>query len=306
MAIYPYGSTQTFGNSMGGGMTIVDLSQLSGQQLGQQGISSTSNPGSNPYAPTSSASSSTSLQNGATSSGGFNFGGAPLIPGREATPSYTPYNYSSAATDYPTYLKNLGENMSQSSFQNQVNQGIRLGNSAQGYMHAQDGLNQNRLGYMATAGQQQMAVEKQLADENERRNQLLYGNFNSNITQRGQDIGGMASFYNSQARAASGGGSGWSSSGSSSSSPTSGGPTGTYQSIGGTMTGSVPGYTDIYGNRNSSPNFSSQYMPIGVAAGSGTGWTGGSGSSTNNLPAYMGGTGSNPDFSWLNLYGGTD
>lgn len=116
------------------------------------------------------------------------------LPPRISDPGLNPYNYSTEAQSYPTYMRNLGENNAQRAYQTEVNQGGRLGNSSQSYMHAQDNLNNSRLNYMGQAGQAQMGMEGQLAAQNQLNNQNKLNVFGGNITQRGQDIGYMSSF----------------------------------------------------------------------------------------------------------------
>lgn len=210
-------------------------------------------------------------------SGGGALGDYPLMPDRVSAPNYSNYNYSSDATNYPTFMKNLGENNAQNAFQNQVNSGIRLGNSGQSFMHAQDQMNNSRLGYMNQAGQAQMTVEQTLAAENERRNQLQQNAFGINAGQRGDEIRGLAAFYNARARAQS---SGWNTTGGSWSAagPTSGNSTVTLG--GGTRSPAPTNYTDIYGNRDSYSGFSSQNIPATIAnGGNSVGWSGYAGSS---------------------------
>lgn len=115
---------------------------------------------------------------------------------KDALPSMGQFSYSDSAINYPTYMRNLGENMAQQKFQTGVNQGLRLGNSVQGYMKALGNRNNERLGYMSSAGQQDLYAQKHQADELQRRNQLALEGYGL-LTQR----------YNMN----KGGGAGWSS-----------------------------------------------------------------------------------------------
>ncbi len=165
--------------------SITNLGGLSYDQLGGMGITNLANPGVNPWAPVPAGSSSSS----STSSWGTPGTGGGSLPPREAAPTITPFNYSSSATSYPTYMRNLGEQNANRQFESQVNQGIKLGNSVQGYSHAMDNFNNNRLNYMSQAGAADMSVQGQLAAQNQLNNQNALALYGMNVNQRGQDTG---------------------------------------------------------------------------------------------------------------------
>ena len=154
-------------------------------------------------------------------------GGAASI----AAPTSSQYQYNNP---YPTYMRNIGENQAQQRFQTAVNQGIRLGNAPQAYQAAMDARNQNRLQYMAQAGQAQFGIDQaqaaaldayqrnvaqlyatqvqQKAAEDARKQQelatlvsqrgqdlgYLSNIYGGDVSQRGQDIGLMGSVYGQQ------------------------------------------------------------------------------------------------------------
>lgn len=138
-----------------------------------------------------------SMSSGSMSGGG---GGVPQIP----SPNLGSFQYSSEAQNYPTWMRNMGENQAQQAFQQQVNSGIRLGSAAQGYQHAMDNRNQSRLAYSAAAGQNALTVQQALALEQQRRNDEALRMFGIQVGQRGQDM----SYQESMMRAMSGGGGG--------------------------------------------------------------------------------------------------
>jgi len=104
-----------------------------------------------------------------------------------APPDVSRFNYSVDSQSYPTYLRNLGENTAQQAFQRATNR-IQAGNSAQAFMHAQDDLNNARLGYMAQAGKEELGVQNALADNWNKYNDLLAQIYGTSVTQRGQDV----------------------------------------------------------------------------------------------------------------------
>ncbi len=242
-----------YGANEGGGWS--NLANASYGQLQNWGITNLINPGVNPWAPVpESNSSSSSMQ----TSGGAASGG---LPARETSPTLSPFSYSQNATDYPTYLRNLGEQNANRQFESQVNQGIKLGNSVQGYSHAMDNMNNNRLSYMSQAGAADMAVQKQLADENARRNQQMIDLYGMNINQRGQDIGYSASL--NRANASGGSGRGYISGMNGTPLPRSGDA----------ARNQVTNYTDIYGDR--SYRGPGAYIPMtsGLDLSGGSGWS---------------------------------
>lgn len=136
------------------------------------------------------------------------------LPPSIAPPNLNEYQYSTDSQSYPTYLRNLGENQAQQQFQSQVNS-IGMGNSAQNYQHAQDALNQNRLGYMSQAGQAQLGVDQSMMQARNAYNQMLAQLYGTQVSQRGQDVGYMgdlaranASMGGSRISLGGGGGSG--------------------------------------------------------------------------------------------------
>lgn len=106
---------------------------------------------------------------------------AAAAPSRITYPSETLQYMTGEATNYPTYMRNYGEQLAQKAYQKQMNQGLRAGAASQGYLAAMDALNTARLGYMGTAGQQAYEIAK----AQEEAMTKLYG---LDINQRGQDI----------------------------------------------------------------------------------------------------------------------
>lgn len=131
--------------------------------------------------------------------------GTGSLPARIAAPTLTPFNFSTEAQSYPTYLRNLGEQNAQRAYQASNNR-IGMGNSAQNYAHSLDALNTNRLGYMAQAGQEQLGVDKAKQSESDFMNQMYGDLFKTNVGQRGQDVNYMAALAAAAARSASSGG----------------------------------------------------------------------------------------------------
>ena len=152
---------------------------------------------------------------------------------RLTAPTLTPYQYNTESTSYPTYLRNLGENTAQKGFQRATNR-ISMGNSFQQLQHAQDELNNNRLGYMSQAGQQELAVQNALAAQQDELNKLLTQLYGYDVAQRGQDLDYAGQLANAQAKASessrSSGGGGASLGGGNS----QGGGGGTYKALGST------------------------------------------------------------------------
>lgn len=143
-----------------------------------------------------------STTGGSSSSSTLMGSGGSSIPSI-AAPNVTPFTYSADSQSYPTFLRNLGENTAQQAFQRQTNR-IGAGNSQQNLMHAQDDLNQSRLGYMSQAGQQQLGVDNAMADNWNKYNSLLAQLYGTQVQQRGQDVSYAgqigASSLNNQAR----------------------------------------------------------------------------------------------------------
>lgn len=150
----------------------MEANRQSAAQLQQQLSQQVQNPWMYNYGASSSSSSTSS-------------GGAPTpaaAPARISYPSQELQYMKGEALNYPTYLRNLGEQMAQQAYQKQMSQGLRAGYAGQGYLAAQDALNRARLGYMGQAGQQAFDIAK----AQEEAATKLYG---LDIGQRGQDIG---------------------------------------------------------------------------------------------------------------------
>lgn len=111
-----------------------------------------------------------------------------------AAPNLTPFEFSPDTKSYPTYLRNLGENTAQQAFQRATNR-INAGNSQQNLMHAQDALNNSRLGYMSKAGQENLAVDNSMADAWNKYNALLAQLYGYQVQQRGQDVNYAGTAY---------------------------------------------------------------------------------------------------------------
>jgi len=157
-----------------------------------------------------------------------------------AAPTLQNFTYSQGAQQYPWYMRGLGENMAQQAFQQQVNQGARLGASVQGVMAAQDLINRQRLGYMSSAGQQELTVQQALAEEIRRRNDEALRQYQIAMAGRGQELEYQAQMASIAARNAASG-SGTLSAGGQLRAGSSGG--------GGTSRPQAQGtYTDIFGN----------------------------------------------------------
>lgn len=106
-----------------------------------------------------------------------------------ASPALQQAGLSQAAQQYPTYLRNMGENMAQQSYQSQVNQGIRQGNAPNAYLQALNARNQARLGYMTQAGQAQMGVDVAGAGLLNDYQRLLLSRYGIDVGQRESDLG---------------------------------------------------------------------------------------------------------------------
>lgn len=119
----------------------------------------------------------------------------PSAPAQVNRPTVSPFAFSQEATQYPNYIRSLGENQAQESFQNQVNQGIRSGNAAQGYQRALDNRNQTRLSVMGQAGQEQMRVEQSMADTLARHNDQLLNLYGLDLNERAHQLDYIAQLY---------------------------------------------------------------------------------------------------------------
>jgi hypothetical protein len=167
----------------------IQMSSMSGPYAGIK-----YNLGSQPSDFFSSMSSSSSGGSGAAGAGGS----VPSIP-QIAPPNITPFQYNTDSQSYPTYMRNLGENTAQQAFQRATNR-IGAGNSQQNLMHAQDALNQSRLGYMSQAGQQELGVQNSLSDNYNKYLALLAQLYGTQVAQRGQDVSLAGDIYSSNAR----------------------------------------------------------------------------------------------------------
>lgn len=152
------------------------ISRMQGSYLGDPG-SISSNAWANPSG-TSGSSSSMSMT-----------GSSATPPARIPAPGMSQFQGSQEAQAYPTWLRNLGETQAQKSFQTQVNQGIGMGNAAQGYQAAEQARNMARLGYMSQAGKEQLGVDLQQSGYLNDYQKLLSQLYGIDVTQRGQDIG---------------------------------------------------------------------------------------------------------------------
>lgn len=124
----------------------------------------------------------------ASSSGSSGGSSAGSLPASIAPPDLKPFQYSADSQSYPTFLRNLGENAAQQAFQREIN-AAGPGNSVQSLIHAQDRLNNARLGYMSQAGQEELGVQNALAGNQNSYNQLLAQLYGIQVGQRGQDVG---------------------------------------------------------------------------------------------------------------------
>lgn len=238
------------------------------------------------------------------------FFGAYAAPSRVPTPAMGQFQYSQNATSYPDYLRSIGENQAQQQFQSNVAGNVRLGNSAQGYQHAQDLQNQARLGYGAQAGQAQMGVETAQAGLVSARNQENLASFGINAGQRAGDLQYLANMYahrfgpqtQSQILQAGGrSGSGVTNSGGfiglngngETSQSQYGDPSA--PSGGGSFSAYDPNYTGGYGAFPTDPTFSQGGNPLGGSFGQQIGLYGGGG---NVDPSWGGGmmTGTGGDY----------
>lgn len=155
------------------------------------------------------------------------------LPAAITPPDIKPFNYSTESQSGPTYMRNLGENMAQRSFQQATNR-IGMGNSAQNFMHAQDRLNNERLGYMGQAAQQELAIQNAMAAQMSEYQRLLAQLYGTQVAQRGQDVGYAGDLARANATVANSGGGVLRMGGGSSSQQS----TGTYTPMG----GNVPSY----------------------------------------------------------------
>jgi hypothetical protein len=100
----------------------------------------------------------------------------------------------------------MGENQAQQAFQHNVNAGIRMGSSAQGFARAEDARNQARLGYQSQAGQQELGIQQALALEQQRRNDEQLKKYGLDISQRGQNLDYMSNLMRMMSGGGGGGG----------------------------------------------------------------------------------------------------
>lgn len=106
-----------------------------------------------------------------------------------ASPTLQQASLSTAAQNYPTWMRNLGEIQSQDAFQSQVNQGIRQGNAGNAYQNALRQRNTSRLGYMGQAGQAQLGVDTTQAGLLNDYQRMLLQRYGLDIGQRESDLG---------------------------------------------------------------------------------------------------------------------
>jgi len=173
---------------------------------------------------------------GATGSATGSASGSMSIPASNIpAPDMQSFQYTQNQQNYPWYMRGLGENMSQQAYQTAVNQGARLGASVQGVMGAQNLQNQQRLGYMSQAGQQDLQVGQAMATEIQRRNDEALRKYQLELMSRGQDLSYQAQMaaINARSQGASAGG------------QLRSGGSGGGGRVGGTGQGT---YTDIFGN----------------------------------------------------------
>jgi len=122
-------------------------------------------------------------------------GGVPVA--REVAPNVSQFNYSQEAQNYPTYMRNLGEQMAQRQFQTSTNQGISMGNAVGGYRRALADRNMARLQSMGMAGQEQLKAEGAQAQQQNFYQDLLAKIYGLGIAQRGDDLGYLSSLNKS-------------------------------------------------------------------------------------------------------------
>ncbi|MEM4247645.1 MAG: hypothetical protein QXH80_00055 [Candidatus Nanoarchaeia archaeon] len=193
-------------------------------------------------------------------SGFSGFSGIEELPPRITPPTMREFQYTPPATTWPTYMRALGERMAQEEFQKQVASGVRAGSAAQMYQKALQNLHAQRLNYMTQAGQQLLNIQKLLSEEEARRNQEMLDIYRTQVQERGQDIGAMASMYGASMRSGGGGGGGT-------------------ISLGGRLPGYAPGtYTGLGGVSYMTPGFYQTQggWAYGIPGGSGGGSQGGS------------------------------
>lgn len=127
-------------------------------------------------------------------------GGTPgNLPASITPPSISPFNFNTESQQYPTYLRNLGEQQAQKQYQSRLNS-IGMGNAAQNFQHAQDELNLARLGYMSQAGHEELGVQQALQSAQEAYNKMLLDMYGIQVQQRGQDVGYRTGVDSSTAR----------------------------------------------------------------------------------------------------------
>lgn len=119
----------------------------------------------------------------------------PSAPAAPVRPTLQQFSFSPEATQYPTFLRSLGENQAQEAFQQQVNQGVRSGAAFQGYQRALNQRNQSRLGYMGQAGQEQLRTEQSIADAVARYNDQLTNLYGVDVGDRGRMLDYIAQLY---------------------------------------------------------------------------------------------------------------
>jgi hypothetical protein len=112
---------------------------------------------------------------------------------RVPRPDVSAFRYSQSAQDYPMFMRNLGEQQAQQAFQKNVSQGIQMGGGAQAYQKAMQQRNMERLGYMSQAGQAQMGVEQQMAGAHNTYQDLLAKLYGTDVSQRQDELGYLAS-----------------------------------------------------------------------------------------------------------------
>lgn len=122
---------------------------------------------------------------------------------RVAPPNVSAFRYSQNTQDYPTFLRNLGEQQAQQAFQKNVQSGIQMGGGAQAYQKAIQQRNMERLGYMSQAGREGLGVEKEMAGAHNTYQDLLAKLYGVEAGQRSDELGYLASLNK-----ASGGGGG--------------------------------------------------------------------------------------------------
>lgn len=223
----PYGGAGQYGGGVG----------MSWQPLGTQGGTAPAggnyggpNVGSQVYGPDGFPQAPGGGGGGTGSTTGSATMSASVPASNIPPPTMREFQYTQNQQNYPWYMRGLGENMAQQTYQTAVNQGARLGASVQGVMNAQNQQNMQRLGYMAQAGQQDLTVGQAMAEEIRRRNDEAIRLYLAQLQGRGQDLSYAAQMASINARGAGGSGGGGGASVGGGSRPT----------VGGKLTGATP------------------------------------------------------------------